>query len=230
MKKYERWYNNIISKAKNENREKHKFIYYEEHHIMPKSMGGDNSEKNLVLLTGREHFLCHFMMTKFVDEKYRLKAYMAFNCMTQNLTNRYCNAKLYNSTKAEFSNRLKNHNFQNGKRNSNYNLKWIKFDKLKIQMKIKLSEIHNYIDQGWTLGRIMSYTSITHIRNKEAKINNKKKRLEEIRKIYIKKYTNVYNFYKLSNFKYFSEFCRYHQINYVNYGTKIRKLFNIKSL
>lgn len=29
--------------------------YKENHHILPRSMGGDNSKENLVYLTGREH-------------------------------------------------------------------------------------------------------------------------------------------------------------------------------
>lgn len=33
--------------------------YVETHHIIPKSLGGDNTKTNVVLLTGREHFICH---------------------------------------------------------------------------------------------------------------------------------------------------------------------------
>lgn len=34
--------------------------YTEKHHIIPKSLGGDNSKTNLVVLTGRQHFICHW--------------------------------------------------------------------------------------------------------------------------------------------------------------------------
>jgi hypothetical protein len=38
--------------------------YSEVHHIIPKSLGGDNSKTNLVRLTPKEHFLCHRLLTK----------------------------------------------------------------------------------------------------------------------------------------------------------------------
>ena len=41
--------------------------YYEAHHILPKCMGGDEIEY-LVLLTGREHFLCHYLLRNMFDE------------------------------------------------------------------------------------------------------------------------------------------------------------------
>lgn len=36
--------------------------YYEIHHIIPKSEGGDDSPTNLVKLTGREHFIAHKLL------------------------------------------------------------------------------------------------------------------------------------------------------------------------
>jgi hypothetical protein len=55
---YERIYNQIIERAKNR-----KLIGYKErHHIIPKCMGGNNNELNLVELTAREHFLCHWLI------------------------------------------------------------------------------------------------------------------------------------------------------------------------
>lgn len=38
--------------------------YYEMHHIIPKCMGGDDSKKNLVRLTAREHFIAHWLLAK----------------------------------------------------------------------------------------------------------------------------------------------------------------------
>jgi hypothetical protein len=51
--------------------------YFERHHILPKSMGGDNSKHNLVLLTAREHFLSHWLLWKI--HKNREMAW-AFTC------------------------------------------------------------------------------------------------------------------------------------------------------
>ena len=38
--------------------------YKEIHHIIPKSMGGTNSQENLVALTAREHFIAHVLLAK----------------------------------------------------------------------------------------------------------------------------------------------------------------------
>lgn len=43
--------------------------YLEKHHILPKSLGGDNSPENLISLTAREHFLAHWMLWKAVGGK-----------------------------------------------------------------------------------------------------------------------------------------------------------------
>lgn len=60
-------YENIITKAKSENRIKKRkyksdYIYYENHHIIPKCVGGSNDESNLVCLTAKEHFICHKLL------------------------------------------------------------------------------------------------------------------------------------------------------------------------
>jgi hypothetical protein len=56
----------IINKAKSENRVKFNGIYYEKHHILPKSLFPlwTKRKSNLVLLTAREHFICHLMASK----------------------------------------------------------------------------------------------------------------------------------------------------------------------
>lgn len=55
-------YKNLIDNAILEKRTKSTEIYYENHHIVPKHMGGDNSKDNLVLLTFREHVLAHYLL------------------------------------------------------------------------------------------------------------------------------------------------------------------------
>lgn len=59
---YKKIYNQIIEKAKSEERIKSSNLYYESHHIIPKCIGGDDSENNLVLLTAKEHFVCHKLL------------------------------------------------------------------------------------------------------------------------------------------------------------------------
>jgi hypothetical protein len=59
--------------------------FYEEHHILPKSLGGDNSKKNRVLLTPREHYLAHLTLMKIyesrggLDYKKMVYAFMSMN-------------------------------------------------------------------------------------------------------------------------------------------------------
>ncbi len=60
-------YSDIIENIKLENRKKLKrdnenYVYYERHHILPKCLGGENDKENLVLLTGKEHFICHKLL------------------------------------------------------------------------------------------------------------------------------------------------------------------------
>jgi hypothetical protein len=39
--------------------------YTENHHILPKSLGGGDEPENMVRLTYREHFIAHWLLTKF---------------------------------------------------------------------------------------------------------------------------------------------------------------------
>ena len=67
---YLKIYNQIIDRGKSnkENRKKLNksnlnYVYYENHHIIPKCINGSNDKDNLVLLTPREHFICHMLLT-----------------------------------------------------------------------------------------------------------------------------------------------------------------------
>ena len=69
---YKKIYNSIIAKAKLENRIKHNGIYYENHHILPISLKGENKKDNLVLLTAKEHFLAHKLLIKIYTNNRKL--------------------------------------------------------------------------------------------------------------------------------------------------------------
>jgi hypothetical protein len=43
-------------------RSKQEGEYYELHHILPRSLGGSNTQENLVLLTAREHYIAHLLL------------------------------------------------------------------------------------------------------------------------------------------------------------------------
>jgi len=87
---YRKAYRNIMNRAKSENRTKDGKIYYESHHIIPNFMfknrkgrlgpighleGDCDDKNNLVLLTMREHFLAHLLLTKiYAKTRYEFSA------------------------------------------------------------------------------------------------------------------------------------------------------------
>lgn len=76
--KYTRWYNHIIFNARLQQRVKGD-NYFERHHIIPRSLGGNNSKENLVLLSAREHYVCHLLLPKMcIDSKHKGKMVYAF--------------------------------------------------------------------------------------------------------------------------------------------------------
>lgn len=81
LNKYSIWYFAIIDKASKENRIKSTNRYYELHHIIPRSIGGNNSKKNLVLLTAKEHFICHLLLCKMTQGQQKIKMLYAFGMM-----------------------------------------------------------------------------------------------------------------------------------------------------
>lgn len=48
-------------------------------HIIPKSLGGSDERSNLVLLTAREHYLCHWLLAKQTNDK---RMWLAFSMMS----------------------------------------------------------------------------------------------------------------------------------------------------
>jgi len=69
---YSKVYALVIEKASKGSRKKGKEFYYERHHILPKCMGGGNEKENLVLLTAREHFICHWLLVRLYPENSKI--------------------------------------------------------------------------------------------------------------------------------------------------------------
>jgi len=74
---YNRIYDGIILKAKLENRVKLSkldinYVYYENHHIIPKCLNGKNTKENLVLLKPREHFVVHKLLAHIHNNNIKL--------------------------------------------------------------------------------------------------------------------------------------------------------------
>jgi hypothetical protein len=87
---YQKIYDSIIERAKIENREKNDSVYYEAHHILPICLGGTGNVKqykwheNLVLLTAREHFVCHWLLHELHPENKELTKAFCMMCILEN--------------------------------------------------------------------------------------------------------------------------------------------------
>jgi hypothetical protein len=51
-------------------------VYTEKHHIIPKSLGGNNFPDNLITLTAREHFIAHLILWKAYGEPMTIAFWM----------------------------------------------------------------------------------------------------------------------------------------------------------
>ena len=81
--KYTRWYFSIISNARENVQQKEQF-YCERHHIIPKSCGGSNDPQNIVKLSAREHFICHLLLCRMLENPLRYKMIFAAKRMCSN--------------------------------------------------------------------------------------------------------------------------------------------------
>jgi hypothetical protein len=85
-------YNTIIEKSRKENRIRlqkndNKYVYYEEHHILPKCLGGSEEKTNKILLTAKEHYICHKLLTYIYPNNSKL--YAAFSFMSFNKNSKH---------------------------------------------------------------------------------------------------------------------------------------------
>lgn len=91
---YKTIYFNLISKAKFENRKRYektdsRYIYYEKHHINPKSLGGEDDKDNLVLLTAKEHYIAHKILIEFTEGLDKRNMVFALHKMSYGKTNKH---------------------------------------------------------------------------------------------------------------------------------------------
>lgn len=93
---YQKIYNNLIATRKNRGLLEG---YTEKHHILPKSLGGDKTDSNnLIVLTAREHFLAHFLLAKI----YGGNQWLAIQRMRGN-KGFYANSRLYEIARKNLS-------------------------------------------------------------------------------------------------------------------------------
>ena len=131
--------------------------YTEKHHILPRSLGGDDKKSNLVKLTAKEHFICHLLLTKVYkcDITVYKKMVKAFGMMLwmhgENQERYKVSSRKYQHLKEEFA-RIQSEE-QTGKSNSQFG--WIWISNGIENKKIKGSE---KIPLNWCRGRNLDCT------------------------------------------------------------------------
>lgn len=156
---YKTIYEQLVKRGQQENRQKNKNVYYEEHHIIPKCINGSNDTQNLVLLTAREHFIAHWLLTKiypnepkiiFAFNSFSMKLYGVYNATGQ--LDKYCTSTNYEYARQKVIKLLRG-------RPCSEKLKNVLFDTTYINngvenKRIKNQDLQLYIDNGWIKGRI----------------------------------------------------------------------------
>jgi len=105
---YEKIYDSIINRAKN----RELTGYKERHHIIPKCLGGDNKKNNLVYLTAREHFICHWLLHLIYpkNNKILLAFYMMCNVKDKKQQRYTPSSRIIEYAKIEKSRRISGDN------------------------------------------------------------------------------------------------------------------------
>jgi hypothetical protein len=158
---YKNIYNSLIEKGKSRTLEE----YTEIHHIIPKCMGGSDTEENLVKLTPEEHYLAHQLLVKIYPNNILL-----VNAAVMMIPNRPSN-KLYGWLRRRHQQTMSK--LQTGEGNSQYGTTWIYHIESRVSKKIPKNE---KIPPGWTKGRIVDFDSYFK------KIEEKSLKKEKIKK------------------------------------------------
>lgn len=168
--KYTKWYYSIISQA----RKKNYSGYTEKHHVIPRSLGGGNGN-NIVKLSAKEHYMCHLLLTKMINEKTKFyyKMILAFNMMSTKSNNQdrnYINLKKYEKIKNDLS--IAKSISQTGSKNSQYGKIWISHLDMEISKKILPNELDTYIKKGWIKKRIYDFKTYKEKNTKTIKLSH----------------------------------------------------------
>lgn len=166
---YKKIYDSLIDRAKN--RERVEGIYYENHHIIPKCIGGTDSYENKVLLTAREHFLCHWLLTKLYSDPKLVFAWNSF-CMNTYNGDRPT-SHLYEHARIKYVELMKAR-IRNGEftRHSPKGSIWMTDGDKCIRVNEK--DVDIYLESGWKKGRLIKsrkpHSEITKRKMREAKV------------------------------------------------------------
>lgn len=173
---YEKNYYDYVNYVKGLNRFKGDGNYYERHHIKPRSLGGDDSEENLVLLTAREHFLAHYLLCKFTKGKDKKKMIWAFHRLCYSDSSRHArkennfkmSSRLYEYLRKEFIKIFESEDYRKSCSERAKNRIWV--NNGEASKMVKDFELDDFLKEGWTIGRIMNKSNLgKHIFTEEEK-------------------------------------------------------------
>jgi hypothetical protein len=134
---YKKIYDDLISKARSENRIKGGDIYYEAHHIIPKCMDGEGKihqwkkHPNIILLTAKEHFVAHKLLCEIYPDNHKLVYALLSMCNLKGLSHKReykISSREYQRIKINVSNIKKS---EIGELSNIYGIKWSEERKLK---------------------------------------------------------------------------------------------------
>ena len=170
---YRKIYDALITRAKTRNIDG----YFEIHHIIPRCMGGSDSDDNLARLSPEEHYLAHQLLVKIYPENKAL-----INAAVMMIPRRPSN-KLYGWLRRQLS--LAKSIEQTGEGNSQFGTKWITDGK--IERKISKSEttLNGWFDSRFTSYKKRLYEEERRQVNKELRDNLRQKKVDELTKLYI---------------------------------------------
>jgi hypothetical protein len=206
--KYKKIYFSLIEKRKQLLLKKSE-VYCEEHHIIPKSLGGKDDKNNLVNLTAREHYVAHKLLTKMTGGQDKIKMFWAFHRLLHSKNSNFkINSKNYELFRKQWCQFIKDNH------PSKTSDKWCEY----VSEKIKKSWETDYkrknnasekMKENWSNGKLSREQSIINGRHGlKGKLIHNTLEIEYKGKIYygwreLKEYTGVskalYNKYYLNN-------------------------------
>jgi len=139
---YKRIYAQLVEKGKNRLLEG----YSEKHHIIPRCMGGSDTEDNLVRLSPEEHYIAHQLLVKIYPNHIGIAQAAAMM-----IANRPGN-KFYGWLRKRHAKAMSIR--QQGKHNSHFGPKWIHHKELRENKKVPGDYV---LPSGWEVGRMLNW-------------------------------------------------------------------------
>lgn len=146
---YQKHYNQLIARGQNRILED----YTEQHHILPKCLGGPNTQDNLVRLTPEEHYVAHQLLVKLYPEHKGL--IWAAIQMTGHGNGKRTNNKLYGWLKRKHISECRK---RNGIHNGSFGRYW--YHNPETLENGKFDPDVEEIPKGWLKGRKIKHDKV----------------------------------------------------------------------